>query len=536
MPSTLSVQDFAQQYKAKNPQYSNMDDLAVAQMVARSYPEWQKKIDFTGVKQESKPVVQTQPKQENKGFFGKIGDIINKGADNLGAITDKYAAGKQGLASSALQTAGEAASALTDIGMEGVKKVTPSFIKEPVKKAVQAVAETQPVKSATEAYSEWKNQHPEAAANLEATVNLASILPTTKAATTGLSVAETAASKAGTVLEKSAAKSASKITDEFAKNLVTPIKTAAVKEAEVARTTEVGRGIFKKSVIEPTLQEKRAIEAVKQVPGVHPDNTFQKNFNIIKAHNEQLANNLVADVKANNFIIPRKETFANLDRAAKTLKDSPLIVGDAELTAKRLLEGAKKVVNDNPGTAEGILQARKDFDAWVKTQKPTLFDAKTEGALTIANREIRNSFNDILEAKAPNIKLKEKLATQHSLYNAMENIVPKAAKEADTAVQRLFQKVSDTLGTKSKVVQATAAMVGVGGLGAAAMFAPIVAEAGIPLYIAYKGGKLMFKPGVRKAAASFLKGIESKLKIATDPIEIQKLNELNSKIKKSFKL
>lgn len=86
----ISVQDFAQQYKAKNPQFQSMDDLSVAQMVARSYPEYQTKIDFAGVKQAPQPISPAQkPNQQPQGksLFQKVADtsksVLDKGSDLL---------------------------------------------------------------------------------------------------------------------------------------------------------------------------------------------------------------------------------------------------------------------------------------------------------------------------------------------------------------------------------------------------------------------------------------------------------------------
>lgn len=479
------------------------------------------------------PTQTTTPPVTKQTLAQKIWAGIAKRSENVGAIADKYGAGKQGLLSSAYQTAGQAAGALGDIGFEAIKSVTPEVIKKPLAAGVEKIAGTETVQDLASKYRSWKEQNPEAAANLEATVNISTVLPIGKTAQVGVKEAGKVAGKLGTKIEKGAIEATEQAKSSFAKDLVSPVKTKAVKEAEVARTTETGKGIFKKSVITPTKYEQKAIDAVKNVEGISSKNTFQQNYNIIQSEVSNLAKKLESDLKANNFVISRKQIVANLEKAKnKLIAESPLITGDAEKMAGKLIEGAKKIINESSGTAEGILSARKKFDSWVKSQKPNVFDAKSEGALTIANREIRNVFNDMLERKAPNVGVKDSLSKQSALYTALENIAPKAAEEADSAIGRAMQSIGKVLGTKNKAVQATAAAVGIGGLGAAATFAPIVAGAGIPVYLVYKAGKFVFKPEVRKAVANVLKEIESKTKTLTDPIQIKELNKANEELKK----
>lgn len=300
-------------------------------------------------------------------------------------------------------------------------------------------------------------------------------------------------------------------TADFVRDLVRPVQNKAAKEAQVSRTTESGWGPFKKSEIAPSNFEQRMEQAVLKVPGVSPSKTQQQNFNLIRDYNVNLAKELEAKVDANDFPIPRRESKARLTKAKESLSESPLIIGDAEKTAQKLLDKAFKIIDENKGSAKGILKARKNYDAWVLTQKPKAFDAKSENAFSIANQEIRQTFNKLLEEKAPDAGTKASFAEQTALYNALDNIKPKAALEADTAIGRAMQRIGNTLGTKNRVVQMVAAAVGIGGLGAAATFAPIVAYAGIPVYLTYRAGKLVLKPQVRTALGRLLNEAGSEL-------------------------
>jgi hypothetical protein len=471
--------------------------------------------------------------KEKPSFIAASRDIVSKGSEELGSIADKYGSGEQGLASSALQTAGTAAKSFSDIGFEALKRVTPGFIKEPIKKGITKVAETETAQKAVNSYSNWAKDNPEKAANLEATANLASIYPTSKAGSILTNTAGKAAKETGQKLIVQAEKSAIDKAKDYVYKLVKPIETKANKISDVSRTVEKGDGIFKRSVIAPTKEEGLMAKAVGQIKGIKPENTFQQNFNIIKQHTKELANSLRDEISSYKIVVPRKEIMSKLNKAAKSLKESPLIVGDAEKTAERLLLGAKKIISENTGDVSGLLKARKQFDNWVLSQKPKAFDATAENAFSLANREIRNSLNDLLDSKIPNVKLKEKLATQHQLMNAMDNIAPKAAQEANTSIGRAFQKAKGIIGTRNEAFNTAAAGLGLGGIAAgSAAFTGPAAAIGIPAFLIYKAGKIVVKPEFRQAAGKMLKTIGETLQKTTNPVEIKALNEANSVLKR----
>lgn len=489
----MTKQEFAKTIKAKYPQYQNVDDTVLADKMVEKYPEYKSKITGT-------PAIPPAKK-------GIIKTAVEKRVAALEPTLEAYGSGKQGLASSALQLTGQAAGALGDIGFEAIKKITPGFVKEPVKKAIGAVAATPVAQTAATKYEEWKTAHPEAARNLEATINIAGILP----ATPKTGITEKLFGKAATVAEKSGLKGIEAEKAAFARELVKPVQTTAIKEAQVARTTEKGFGPFKRSVIEPTTMDLRAEKAVAEVPGVNSKNTYQQNFNIIKDYNKTLAQQLEQDIKNNNFIVSKKEVSSRLNQSKVALNESPLITGDAQKTADKLLAGMKRIIEKNKGDAEGILKSRKEYDAWVLSQKPKAFDAKAENAFSIANREIRQTLNDLLEEKAPNVGVKESLTKQSSIYHALDNITPKAAQEADTAIGRAFDTMKRVVGVKNATVQDIATVVGVGGLGAASLLAPAVAGIGIPTYLTYRAGKYFLKPELRVKFSKLLDEVNKQI-------------------------
>ncbi len=491
-----------------------------------------------------------KPIEQPKGYFGRVLEDYSKAGES---IVESAKTGSQDLFNgdkpvgsrtaailrTGLNTAGQVAKAATApiIEAPGVKPIIAKIgekVGEKIAKPVSTVVESFPggsaitqipfiknliergdqegAKTITDVITkaeELKKKHPQVAQDIDNVISILT-LGGGKAVEQPLKEASGSILKStGAAIEKSGVDALDSQTKSFLEDLIRPSQTKLVKEAQVARTTEKGIGPFKKSVIEPEQYEKDAVAEVAKIPDVKPSNTFQQNYNIIRDHNIAEAQNLEKAITENDFVIPKKEVISRLNSTKEILAKSPVLVGDAEKTADRLLAGAVDFVNKNIGKGTGLLKAKKEFDQWVLTQKPKAFDSAAENAFSIANREVRKVFKDILDENAPNAMVKQSLSRQHALYNAMENIVPKAAQEADTAFKRVLQRAAGVLGTKNKVVQAVAAAAGIGGLGAAATFAPGVALSVIPSYMIYRAGKLIMKPELRIAVGRLLQKSEN---------------------------
>lgn len=343
-------------------------------------------------------------------------------------------------------------------------------------------------------------KHPQIAKDLQSIVDIATVSGGGGATEKG---AGKILEKTGSALEESGQKAAVATKESFAKDLVSPIETKAVKLDQVSRTSEAG-GFFKKDVVTPTSLESKAAKEVAQIPGVSQKATFQNNYNAIRDYNVAHAEQLEADLKKYDFAIPRDKVVQKLRAAQTSLESSPTIVGDASKTADKLLTKAHDLVQSSDGSASGLLKVRKDYDAWVLSQKPKAFDGATENAFTIANKTIRDTLNKTLDESATNLGIKDSLQKQFALYHAMENIAPKAAEEANTPLLRTFAKVGKVLGVKNRLVQAVATAAGIGGLGAAATFAPAVALGGGAGFLIYKAGQLVMSPEVRESLGRLL--------------------------------
>lgn len=459
---------------------------------------------------------------------------------NVENIADQYAAKKISAPSAVLQIAGQGAGALADTAFDVVKGITPQPVKDVIKSGIGAVTNLPGIKQAVQgvgsAYGQFKASNPEAAGNLEAVGNIATILPAGKIAGAGTEALGKGLVTAGKTLEESGVAGAKAIKDRFAQELVSPIRTAAVKADQVARTTETGTGILKRSIIEPTYAEAKAIKEVSQVPGVSPEKTIQQNYNIIRDYNQGLAKKLETDLTANDFIFPKKELKARLAAVEQKALENPVLVGDSLKSAQKLIGQFNKLIDSVPAKGSELLKARKQFDRIVEDFKGSkVFDPKTESAFSVVLRDIRRTANDFLDEKAPNAGVKDSLRKQSALYDALENITPKAAEEADTAIGRVFQKMGKVVGTKNKLVQQIATIVGIGGLGAAATFAPGVAATLGAGFVIQQAGRFVLNPQIRIALGKLLQLTGKQLSTADKAILKEYMEANEQKVKDYLK-
>lgn len=472
-------------------------------------------------------------------FFEKSRTDVQRRMENILDTEKLKSQGKINLGSEVLQIVGQVGALTGDIGVNAIssalKTISPQPVETLVKNFGSYIADTDVAQQGMSAlsigvgnYREWKKDNLELARNLEALGNIAQFIPVGGGTTLGVKGVGKTSGVAGKVLVESAEKGIAKETQSFVRGLVRQVQTKAVREAQVARTTEKGFGIFKKTIVNPSYKELNAEKALLELADVSPKKTFQQNYNAVNEALKNTANDLEQTILARDFIIPKREVVANLNKAAEKLSLSPLIVGDAEKTAQKLINGARKFIEENKGSGSGLLQARKDFDAWVKKQKPKVFDAKSENAFTIANREIRDTLTDLLEKKAPEAGVRASLKKQTGLYTALDNIAPKAAMESNYAFGRLLQKVGDKIGTKNKITQTivAGATVGVGGIGAA--IAPAAAAFGVGGYLVFKGGKLVLNPRLRKVVGEALLELDKIINKASTPVKVQSEIELKN--------
>jgi len=256
-------------------------------------------------------------------------------------------------------------------------------------------------------------------------------------------------------------------TSNFIDDLITPELTkkateTAIKTGKVIENRAL-TGV--RNIQEAVPGFDRIKEAVSSVKGLSKKNTLLQNSNLIHDEISNTAEVLKSQLKDKGFFSP-SEFNGYMKTIKSELKDNPLIVGDAEKVAEKISNKFSALVKENGYTPEGLLNARKQLDSWMASQKGSaIFDPSKEGAVSVALRAIRQGGNDFLAQRVPDVAVKDLLAKQSNLYQAVDTIAKKAASEGGSKLQRFIKSNPG----KVKALKTGATLVG-GGLIAEQVF------------------------------------------------------------------
>ena len=174
-------------YGIPEKQTSSRPSLESIYGIGSSTPEQPKQDPFASELQRvGVPNVQAQPQPEKRTFLESLKqNIVDPFSSRFGKIN--YS--QQGIVSDTIQSVGAVAGGITgvvgNVALSAAKAVTPDPIEKTVGDVVSSVggAVSSAIPQGTkDAFSSWAQQHPEAAANLGAFVDIASIVPLFKGA------------------------------------------------------------------------------------------------------------------------------------------------------------------------------------------------------------------------------------------------------------------------------------------------------------------------------------------------------------------
>jgi hypothetical protein len=366
---------------------------------------------------------------------------------------------------------------------------------------------------------DFKDKHPVMAKNVESMVNIGAIMGPVQPG----SPARGVVGKAGRLVERSGQKSEVLTRRLYIEDLVRPRDTVKELEKRVPRTIEnSGTAIPKLSPI-----EQQSAEAVARVPGVGPKNTFQGNYNRMQDYVTKKASAL----KERLARLPNRgqydrDEFKRVinDHSLQILDQYPELVGDAGKSAERVINHALKLADESDNTLADLLQVRRDLDNWVLARKKNVFnDDAATNAMTTAVREVRTQINEFIHQRARGVGVRESLKEQSLILRAMDDVVPKAARQANTRIGRAIQNAIKVIPIRNEIVAALGLMFGLGGLGAAATFLPFIQKGAIIGGIGYLAGKAVISPKTRKGIGKAIQAIEKGIKHSTNPQTIDAL-------------
>ena len=437
-----------------------------------------------------------------------------------------------------LRLAGNVAGSFFDALGEGMKSaattigdVLPDDIKKVADKAIEATKEAflanpvgqaglEAVQGGIDSYKTWKGDNPRAAENLEAAVNVGLLLAPAKVRAE--QATPTKLSKVAETLKQSS----NKKTENFVKDLVMPEQTKKVKEAQTGRTTV--SPITGKKVVQPTTREAEMIKAVSEVPGIKKPGvrrTVQEAINKTDDHLKTVTASFEKAIEKTGSIASQKDITNRVSNAIQNAQDTGLfIVGEGKIIGERLKRASNEIIarhsKDGKITGSGILQARREIDQLIRDQKPNTWNANVaDTAATQLAKTTRNELNDILEQQInlanPSLKVKEGLNKQSVLIEAMENMRPKAAVEANDLLGRAWQNVAKATRVRSELVNVGAVLAGTTALGmltqySAALSAGIAAGA-----VGMLAGRAVMSRTSRNAVAAMVKGMDDAINQAS---------------------
>lgn len=324
---------------------------------------------------------------------------------------------------------------------------------------------------------------------------------------------------AGDALVKSGQNSAIANRQKFVQDLVAPLNDTKAAKVDAVGNTKV-KGILQKAVVEPTPKEVESAQSVSQIADVKPGNTIAANRIAVNDAITQEAQGLTKQLDQTGVNYMRTPTAEEtvysgsrepvnsfhsvLSDAVKSIPSDATLTGNAQKTAQALANKMHDFVEGNPPTPAGLLNARKQFDSFVESQKKNAFTDEMRGAFQVAKDVVRRTANDYVAETAPGVPVKASLAKQSSLYRALENIDPKAAAEAPSVWGRTMQKIDNAIPVQNAIGKGIAKGAIVSGAVAAPVLAPVLtAGAGA----VYGLGKAAMAPTTRIIAGKTLQEI-----------------------------
>jgi len=487
----------------------------------------------------------SQLKQSVMGGFEEAGDNFNQNVSDFSSVmTEKAQAGvspfsrptggtdarPQDLGQMAAYTAsdvggpivGETAGALFKAGGQLLSNITPDAIEKPtvdtfqqlgeniansswVKQGLQLAAENWP------AYLTWADEHPAWDKQLKTGFNLAAIAaPATKAlpVTPLLSRASGAMRRSGRVANI-------KAKHEAVWSMLTPLHPETRPDAPMGMPTET-EGLFKKIVPVKSPIEEEVISVVSLIPNLKPYGNFTDSRNTIYKEINSTAKRLTSRIdKAGNPAINKSAVAKALEDEATRLKGSVgfSLAGATPKFADNLMDTAVKLIRESDGTANGLLQARKNLDTFIFKNTPAQLTEEYVNSKAVAVSAIRKLMNENVQAVVPDIDVDGLLRKQHLMYKAWDTTMEKSVDEARGAAGRIWQNTVRTTGLNiptTPLALTTTATAGMGFLtsGLAAYTAVSLAAAGAGVV----GYRILSSGNTRQVIGTLIEGASKAIK------------------------
>lgn len=345
---------------------------------------------------------------------------------------------------------------LGEAGGEIIEALIPEFIKEPAGEAFQAIMSTEPAQAAVKVATDWAKENPYEANAMGDVANIAALGAPGAKFTTRSSVGK----KLSALNEPSLRKSRQK-------------KVQDMLEPEHSKGPgELTLDPKGKKKYVPTQWETDVIEEVAKVKGLNPSKSATDAQWKIRAAASDLRKRMEKKIdRAGNPQIDKQKLIDDMDAMVDNIPNMPegfVLSGDSQRKAKDLMQKARQLIHDSDGSAKSVLQARRDFDKWVRAQTPNrVYDPDTQSAIAFSNKLIRNAMNDKVDdaLKGKRVNLRGELDRQHKLLSAADVMLDKAYKERSSRLGRVVQKFEDITGVHMPTTPVAMAAIPAAGAG-----------------------------------------------------------------------
>ena len=285
---------------------------------------------------------------------------------------------------------------------------------------------------------------------------------------------------------------------KYADDFIKPFSTKAIRTEEAKRTV-AGRFVDKPML---SAHEKLMSKEVLRHPQINAGNSLQENLNRAIDARNKLGDQLRKDVIKTGQPISENVSARISTRVNKLIQEDPMFVGDTGRAAAKRVGQANKIINKHPRTAEGMLNARQEFDDLVRATKGDKGFTDMSNGLNVATKEIRSEMNDIIHRHV-GVNAKNSLRRQSLLFDTVNNVAVKAGEMHNHAIGRVVQNVGRVLQAKQMLI-ATGLLFGAGAVTSMSGAMPYLMGTLAAGSVGVLGKKLVMSPTARKGIVELL--------------------------------
>jgi hypothetical protein len=429
----------------------------------------------------------------------------------------------KGVAGPALDLVGGAAM----MPIRAAVEATPEEIKAPVGRTFSAMWDQfsqseigrigiKAFQSKVEEWGAFKKSNPEEAKTIEAAANIGLVVAPVKKSTISGRASKMEMRATGQLARRKA---------DYVDELILPKETPLVRKEMAKRAKEIG--LLRKRVVNLTPNQKRMSREVQLIKGVNPKRSMTHNGWVIRKEVSRQANDLAKDLMKSRVRLSNDAVKTNIRSAIDKLKaEHPIIGSEAGLRnmADIVERNAHRILAGFPQTPHGVLQARRQFDSWIRKFNKTVHDrGEKTGPLKEVVASIRQAMNDSIHKVVPSKSVKHRLNKQSLLLRSLDNIDGKMFGEGGNAVIRAIDRIMNIPQARNKIVGVGGTLLGMGIVGGSAMLSgPIAWGMGLT-GITVMGGRYIVSPTAKKALAKLLRGIDFTLRTKQNPSVIRQL-------------